>query len=354
MVQTFKDYLLEQVCLHPTMQPQDVVKMCYQAAFGAEHLLADKEAAFTWLSQEFEEIEVTDVSEKLYEQIHDKVCRMNLREWKRRNMPLIWLFRMFVESASFIDIHAEDNFAQCLKEAEELVKEGEFSFSFIEWERTSKQDPVHHSEEYRQQEHPAYRIVCSRYIRLLPILEKIAKLPQKKIHTIAIDGRCASGKTTMAGMLAKVLDAGVVHMDDFFLPLELRTKERFATPGGNIHYERVRDEVLPKLKAVEDFTYQRFDCSRMMLGDFVTVKGGNYYIVEGAYSCHPALGDYMACKVFCDVEAAEQLERIRRRDGEEMLERFKKSWIPMEEAYFSSLGESGRMNDTECILLCTE
>ena len=53
MVQTFKDYLQEQVCLHPTMQPQDVVKMCYQAAFGAEHLLADKEAAFTWLKREY-------------------------------------------------------------------------------------------------------------------------------------------------------------------------------------------------------------------------------------------------------------------------------------------------------------
>lgn len=339
MNQTFIDYLQEQLRLHPSMQPQDVVKLCYQAAFGAEHLLADKDAAYAWLQKEYNEVKTTEVSEKLYEQIHEKVCRINLREWKRRNMPINWLFRMFVDSAAFTDIHGEENFSKCLKDVEELIKEGIFSFSLIDWERTSKQGPVHHSEAYRQQEHPAYRIVCSRYIRLLPILEKLAELPRDQIHTIAIDGRCASGKTTMAGMLAKVLDAGVVHMDDFFLPMELRTKERFATPGGNVHYERVRDEVLPKLQATEPFTYRKFDCSKMALGDEILVAGSNYYIVEGAYSCHPALGNYMSLKVFADVEKTEQIERIRRRDGEEMLEIFRNRWIPMEEAYFESLGE---------------
>lgn len=336
---TFQDYLQEQISLHPSMQPQDVVKMCYQAAFGAEHLLADKDAAFTWLQKEFEEVKVTEVSERLYEQIDDKVCRINLREWKRRDMPLIWLFRIFVESASFVNPYGEESFAQCLSEAEMLIQQGAFSFSVKEWEETKKQGPVHHSETYRQQEQPAYRIACSRYIRLFPILERIAQLPQDEIHTIAIDGRCASGKTTMAGMLAKVLEAGVIHMDDFFLPLKLRTEDRFATPGGNVHYERVRDEVLPKLKTAEAFSYQRFDCSKMALGDFVAVIGSHYYIVEGAYSCHPALGEYMSLKVFSDVESEEQLERIRRRDGEEMLKNFQSYWIPMEEAYFESLGK---------------
>lgn len=340
MGKTLKDYLREQVSLHPSMQPQDVVKLCYQAAFGAEHLLADKDAAFTWLQKEFEEVKVTEMSERLYEQIHDRVCRMNLREWKRRGMPVAWLFRMFAESASFVNMYTgEDDFEQGLKAAEELVKEGAFDFSPEEWEKTSKQGPVHHSLSYRQQEQPAYRIVCSRYIRLLPVLEKLAQLPQDRIHTIAIDGRCASGKTTMASMLEKVLNAGVIHMDDFFLPEELRTKERFTVPGGNVHYERVRDEVLPKLKAADNFTYQRFDCSRMAFGEYVKVTGSDYYIVEGAYSCQTVLGKYMSLKVFSDVDRAEQLERIRRRDGEKALEVFVKRWIPLEERYIESLGD---------------
>ena len=54
MRKTVKEYLREQVALHPSMQPQDVVKLLFQAAFGAEHLLTDKDAAFRWLQKEFE------------------------------------------------------------------------------------------------------------------------------------------------------------------------------------------------------------------------------------------------------------------------------------------------------------
>ena len=43
---------------------------------------------------------------------------------------------------------------------------------------------------------------------------------------IAVDGMAASGKTTLAGLLAQRLDAAVVHMDDFFLPQGFRTPER--------------------------------------------------------------------------------------------------------------------------------
>lgn len=174
--------------------------------------------------------------------------------------------------------------------------------------------------------------------RLHTIRKKLEALAPKEICVIAIDGRCASGKTTLAGMLAEELGAGVIHMDDFFLPPELRTKERFSKPGGNVHYERVREEVLPHLKKREDFTYRRFDCGSMAPGGLVKVKGAPYYIVEGAYSCHPALGDYMSLRVFSDVEREEQLRRIERRDGSARLENFKKRWIPLEEAYFQSLG----------------
>lgn len=41
----FKSYLLEQIQMHRAMQPQDIVKLCYQAAYGAEHLIENYSAA---------------------------------------------------------------------------------------------------------------------------------------------------------------------------------------------------------------------------------------------------------------------------------------------------------------------
>ena len=80
--------------------------------------------------------------------------------------------------------------------------------------------------------HPDEKV---QYLRLMPILERIAgRQDAKPVYIIALDGRAASGKTTMARQLAELLDAEIIHMDDFFLPMELRTEQRLATPGGNV------------------------------------------------------------------------------------------------------------------------
>lgn len=165
------------------------------------------------------------------------------------------------------------------------------------------------------------------------LLEELRTLPAE-IRIIAIDGRCAAGKTTLAAELAEQLGGDVIHMDDFFLPPKLRTPERRSEPGGNVHYERFLTEVIPKLASGEAFSYQRFDCSRMAPGDRIPVQNNGFVFVEGAYSCHPVLGNYMDRKVFLDIDRVNQTERIRGRNGGDRLQDFLQLWIPLEEAYF--------------------
>lgn len=153
---------------------------------------------------------------------------------------------------------------------------------------------------------------------------------------IAIDGRAASGKSTLAEQLSKLLDADVVHMDDFFLPPELRTEERLAEPGGNVHYERFCEEVLPYLGSSAAFSYRIFDCSKMDYSGERIIENKPIRIVEGAYSHHPKFGGYADLFVFSDVDAEEQLRRICLRNGEEKAQMFAKKWIPMEERYFAA------------------
>lgn len=167
------------------------------------------------------------------------------------------------------------------------------------------------------------------------ILSALEKTPEE-IKVIAIDGRCASGKTTLAGQLSQTTGAGVIHMDDFFLPGQLRTVRRMEEPGGNVHYERFEKEVLPMLKSTGAFEYRRFECGRMELGEAVQIPEGRLRIVEGAYSCHPRFGDYMSLRVFSDITALEQRSRIRKRNGEEGLPDFLGKWIPLEERYFAA------------------
>lgn len=149
---------------------------------------------------------------------------------------------------------------------------------------------------------------------------------------LAIDGMAAAGKTTLAASFG----APVVHMDDFFLPLALRTRARLSEPGGNVHYERFIDEVLPGLSAGRSFSYRRFDCGAMDYAGVVEIPAAALIVVEGACALHPAFGDYADVRVFLGIDGAAQRRRILRRDGPDGWERFRTRWIPMENNYHAA------------------
>jgi uridine kinase len=164
------------------------------------------------------------------------------------------------------------------------------------------------------------------------MIEQIKQLLKEKEYVvIAIDGCAASGKTTLAKKLSNMFNASVIHMDDFFLPFEKRTEERLNTPGGNIDYERFKEEVVNNLD--NDFTYNAFNCSIMKVDKEVFVKKTNLLIIEGSYSLHPYFGKYYDLSIFLDIDKDEQIDRIRNRDGEKLLKMFIEKWIKYETNY---------------------
>lgn len=350
----FEFCLTEQAMAHPGMEPQDVYKMIYQAVYGAEHMLQDREAAYQYFRMEYDSV-VPQKGSLLWEQIGKDMYRVNLGAWKETNMPADWLFNMFAGSVDMAENDCQDaeneqlqvkqrRFSQYVEVAKSLAKQSIFGFSYEEFvaysQEYDKEGPraVRHSEGYRKTEQPAYRLVHIRYLQALLILPEINRLKQegKEKLIVAIDGRCASGKSTKAAMLSKIVGASVIHMDDFYLPLEMRTRERLEEPGGNVHWERFLDEVMPGLQKGEYFSYRKFDCGKMELGEERIVPKTDIYIVEGAYSHHPVLGDYADIKVFAHVESREQLRRIEARDGGRYLPMFVERWIPLEEKYFAA------------------
>lgn len=168
------------------------------------------------------------------------------------------------------------------------------------------------------------------------ILEIASKRSRQVI--IAIDGNCGSGKSTLATELAKALDANLFHMDDFYLPEELKTIERMAEPGGNVDYERFKKDVMIPLLAGSDFMYQKFSCLIQGLDETIVVMPKKINIVEGAYALHPQLIDAYDLKVFMSHDYETQCDRILKRNGPEKLKTFIEKWIPMENLYFEALG----------------
>lgn len=169
------------------------------------------------------------------------------------------------------------------------------------------------------------------FIELLNTITKISKRPL----LIAIDGRCTSGKSTLASKLSEKMNASILHMDDFFLRIEQRTPERYKEPGGNVDIERII-EVIHEYLEHKSISYAPFNCKLNKLDPVKNIAYKDILIVEGSYSMHRELINFYDYKIFMTVPYDTQIERIRKRNGEKMLNMFIDKWIPLEEIYFKA------------------
>ena len=163
----------------------------------------------------------------------------------------------------------------------------------------------------------------------------IDAMAEKERILIAIDGSCTSGKSTLAALLARKLGCSVFRVDDYFLRPEQRTPERLAQPGGNVDYERFREEVLLPLKTGKFFAYRPYDCSTGRLKEPVEVTPKRISVIEGSYSHHPYFEEPYDIRVFLKVSPETRRKRIGQRPAF-LRKRFEEEWIPMEQRYFES------------------
>ena len=354
----FAQILKDHAAHYPLMQPVDAVKLVYQSVFGPGHMIKSEKAASKRLEAEYAAIPHTAAFR--IEMLGD-TARVYL-DAPLSDIDRTLLARMFCASAKrFPRGWDKANDAAkallgrrigCLRA---LAERGVFAFdrqTLDDYLRTWRADgcqAVSHSDAYREAYAPAYRVIDARFARIFEAASAIGALSVSLPRVVAaIDGRCASGKSTAAALLAELFPAGIIHMDDFFLPGELRTPERLAEAGGNLHRERFITEVLPHLRGKKPFRHRVFDCS---VFDYAKkpqkIKPQKLLICEGSYALHPDFGRYYDIAIFSDISPEEQLRRIRERDGEEMLTMFRERWIPMEERYFNEMDIRSRC---DCVL----
>lgn len=335
-------FLKKQLELYPYMQAQDALKYCFQAAFGPEHLIKSPEDAKVRFENELAGLQVK--KGELIEKLSNSYSRIHLAPMKAFSSKGESLFSLFLMSAQgALDPDADQNFEKLTDHVGDLAKAGSLPFSDQSWKRELRcfREAGHgapsHSTLFREKAHPAYRLISNRYLQALEVLMRLEALNARaEVKVVAIEGRAAAGKSSLAAVLSQVLDGGLIHMDDFYLPMEIRSSARLSEPGGNVHYERFQMEILPKIRSAQAFEYRRFDCGSQNYTAPRLVKAGEWRIVEGAYSLHPALGDYADFKVFYDISPERQKERILARNGETTLKVFSERWIPMEERYFQA------------------
>lgn len=334
----FQEILLTHFEQYPAMTPRDAVKLCYQSAFGPGHMIKNEQTAQEYLKNEYAQTEKS--AGVLFEKIGGGLVRAHLSAWPE-DVPVETLGRAFVLSAEKWLKNPGDLGAR-LAALETLAQQGRTPFSkealaaYLSDYRAAGCPAVHHSESFGAAYRPAYRVVDAAFAQYFSLICDIARA--KKPLCAAIDGRCGSGKTTLAAYLSELFACPVVRMDDFFLPFVRKTPERLAMPGGNCDHERFAQEVLPHLGSGKAFSYFRYDCSRGALCESpIEIAQNDLLILEGSYCLYPPTHRKADIRVFLSVDKETQRMRLKARDPF-LLSRFENEWIPMEEAYFAHFG----------------
>ena len=165
----------------------------------------------------------------------------------------------------------------------------------------------------------------------------LAQKPTKPL-VLALDGRCGSGKTTLADRLARQYPASIVlHTDDFYLPPAQRVRGWEKTPCANMDLTRLRDEALRPAYAGQPVAYRAYSCRQGAYLPPAQLPAQPLVILEGSYSHHPLLRPCETLRVFVTCTKAEQTRRLQAREGARYAD-FAARWVPLEEGYFAQYG----------------
>lgn len=150
---------------------------------------------------------------------------------------------------------------------------------------------------------------------------------------VGVDGPGASGKSTLAGLLANAMpDTAVVHVDDFYLPNK-QQGSRAGQVAPHFDWPRLAQQVVVPGATGGPLRYQRYDWDSDTLAEWIEVGPGVPVIVEGVYCLERQLRADYTYKVFCRAERAIRLRRGLDRDGEQARGMWVDEWMPAEDAY---------------------
>ena len=143
------------------------------------------------------------------------------------------------------------------------------------------------------------RLIPSDFSSLTQTIASLLEAHPERPVLIALDGRCGSGKTTLAAQLAEPFPGSAVfHTDDYYLPPAQRIPNWAETPCANMDLTRLREEVLVPAQAGAAVRSRAYSCREGAYLPEQCVPPAPLYILEGSYSHHPILAGFYDLKVF--------------------------------------------------------
>ena len=173
------------------------------------------------------------------------------------------------------------------------------------------------------------------------LAERIRQVERDRPNPIlvALDGRSAAGKSTLAAAVAPLVDAVVIDGDDFYSGGSADQWNAMSAAEKVSHcidWRRQR-AVLEKLATGEAAFWHPYDWEAddgTLEQTPVLCEPASVVILDGAYSARPELADLFDLRVLLDAPAGLRRERLIEREGEDYREEWNARWDEAEQWYF--------------------
>ena len=276
-----RDFLRAHCARYPELALQDVFKALYQSAFGCEHLIADPSAAADYIRAEA--ARSGDRISELVELLGGDYCRVHLGILQD-GLNAETFARLFALSARHEECGREKLEAmltalQTMADAGELPFSAQETAEAVETWRRDGFPPLHHSEIFRQNYAPAYRVLRRDFARERFLEEVLIPLREGR----PVDYRrfdCATftiapPQRIKAGTLNIVEGAYSMHPDlapyydlSVFLPISAeKQRERILKRNAPAHAKQFFDRWIPFEQRYFDALDVRNRCDLILSAD---------------------------------------------------------------------------------------
>lgn len=154
---------------------EDAYKYLYQATRGGEHAVPSKDSAKNWLDNEWRNLGFAIKHEPTWEQLcpDGSIGRLNLRPFKETGGKADDVLFAFLQSAREYKTEPATFTDAWVGLGKRLKKQGFDKITHKEWKRLDSEmkkknyPAIHHSDEYKKANRPAYRILTLEQAQLL-------------------------------------------------------------------------------------------------------------------------------------------------------------------------------------------
>jgi uridine kinase len=159
---------------------------------------------------------------------------------------------------------------------------------------------------------------------------------------VALDGRSAVGKSTLAARVAPMVDALVIDGDDFYSGRSSAEWDAMTPPekvDACIDWRRQRG-VLEALSRSETASWHPYDWASddgRLARHSITADPAPVVVLDGAYSARPELADLLDLRVLYEAPAELRKARLIQREGADYREEWNARWDQAEDWYFTQI-----------------